>query len=41
MDSIYLADLEHAREITLAGHEARPWHHRAREWGASLLSRVL
>ena len=41
MDSIFVADLVQAREITLAEHERRPWTHRAREWGASLLSRVL
>jgi cardiolipin synthase len=41
MDSIFLADLEHAREITLAAHERRGWMDRAMEWGANLLSRVL
>jgi cardiolipin synthase len=41
MDSLFAADLRHAREITLPEHARRPWTHRVREWGASLLSRVL
>ena len=41
MDSLFLDDLRHAREVTLATHSRRPWTHRVREWGASLLSRVL
>jgi len=41
MDSLFLDDLRHAREVTLAAHSRRPWTHRVREWGASLLSRVL
>jgi cardiolipin synthase len=41
MDSLFLDDLRHSREVTLAVHSRRPWTHRVREWGASLLSRVL
>ena len=41
MNAMFLADLRHAREITLADVLARPWWVRAREWGANLLSRVL
>ena len=41
LDSAYLVDLTHAREIRLADHLARPWWHRIWETGASLLSRVL
>ena len=41
MDSIFLADLAHAREITLEGYARRGWVERAMQWGANLLSRVL
>lgn len=41
MDSIFLADLDYAREITLEDHLRRSWWQRLLEWGASLASRVL
>jgi cardiolipin synthase len=41
MDSLFLADLAYAREITLADFRRRPWWHRPLEGGAALLSRVL
>jgi cardiolipin synthase len=41
MDSIFFADLEHAREVTLAAHRARPFRHRLRELAVSLLVPLL
>jgi cardiolipin synthase len=41
MDSIFVADLEHAVEITAADFGRRPWLDRLGEWGASLLTRIL
>lgn len=41
MEALFLADLPHAREITLPEWRARGWRSRALERGASLLSRVL
>jgi cardiolipin synthase len=41
MDSLFLADLEHAEEITLPAFRRRPWSERVLEWGAHLVSRVL
>ncbi|HEU4629977.1 MAG TPA: phospholipase D-like domain-containing protein [Gemmatimonadaceae bacterium] len=41
MDSIFLADLTHAREVTRGALEARSPVDRLLQWGASLLSRVL
>ncbi|MGH7443784.1 MAG: phospholipase D-like domain-containing protein, partial [Longimicrobiales bacterium] len=41
MDSVFVADLRHAREIRLAEFLRRPWHQRARELFADLVSRFL
>jgi cardiolipin synthase len=41
MDSVFLADLTHAREVTAATIDDRSPLDRLLEWGASLLSRVL
>lgn len=41
MDSIFMEDLRHSREITLEAHLRRPWWHRLREVGAGMLSRLL
>lgn len=41
MEAVFLADLEHAREVTLADVRARGVWARALAWGAHLLSRVL
>jgi cardiolipin synthase len=41
MDSVFLADLTHAREVTPTTIEHRSPLARLLEWGASLLSRVL
>ena len=41
MDSLFMADVRHAKEITLATHLQRPWKGRVLEWGANLLSRLL
>lgn len=41
MDSLFLADLEHAREITPPVHAQRGLKSRVYGWGANLLSRVL
>lgn len=41
MDSIFLADLAHSREIDLAVFRLRTWRERLLEWGANLISRVL
>jgi cardiolipin synthase len=41
MDSIFLADLRYAKEITPAEFSRRPWTEKALELGASLLSRLL
>ncbi|HEY0971482.1 MAG TPA: phospholipase D-like domain-containing protein [Gemmatimonadales bacterium] len=41
MDSIFLADLDHAKEIDLAEFRLRPLRGKLLEWGANLMSRVL
>lgn len=41
LDSIFLEDLRHAREITLEEHLARSWWQRMKEVVANVLSRVL
>ncbi len=41
LDSVFVADLEYAREITLAAHRQRPWKNRFYEWSANLISRLL
>ena len=41
MDSIFLADLRYAREITMADVNARNWIQRGLEWGATILARML
>ncbi|HEX5831852.1 MAG TPA: phospholipase D-like domain-containing protein [Gemmatimonadaceae bacterium] len=41
MDAMFLADLRHARRITLPEWRRRPWYERAKELGANLVSRVL
>jgi len=41
MDAIFMADLRHAREITLAEWRRRSWGSRLLESCADLLSRVL
>ena len=41
MDSLFLADLEWAREITAAEFDQRPWYERVGEWGANLVTRLL
>ena len=41
MDSLFVADLRHSKEITLAEFRRRPWTGRVMEWGANLLSRLL
>ncbi|HEX5580908.1 MAG TPA: phospholipase D-like domain-containing protein [Gemmatimonadaceae bacterium] len=41
MDSVFLADLEYAKEITLEEFSRRPWRGKVLEWGANLISRVL
>ena len=41
MDSIFVADLAHAKEITLAEFRERPRFRRMLEWGANLMSRLL
>jgi cardiolipin synthase A/B len=35
MEALFLADVSRAREVTLAEHRRRPWHHRVREWLAT------
>lgn len=41
LQRVFVADLRHAREIRLDRFRERPWTDRVREWGASLLSRLL
>jgi phosphatidylserine/phosphatidylglycerophosphate/cardiolipin synthase-like enzyme len=41
MDSLFLADLSHAEEITAETFAGRSWIERVREWGASFLTRLL
>ena len=41
LDSLFLADLRHAREVTLTDFRRRPWWQRPLEAGAALLSWVL
>jgi cardiolipin synthase len=41
MDRMFLADLAHAREITLAWARGRPWWERVRDGAAATLQRVL
>lgn len=41
LDSTFLGDLRHSREITLEEFVQRPWWQKAREFGAHLLSRLL
>jgi cardiolipin synthase len=41
MDTIFLADLRHAREITAEQFRQRPWTERVGEWGANLITRLL
>lgn len=41
MDSIFLADLRYAREITMADVNARNWIQRGLEWGATIVARML
>lgn len=41
MDSIFIADLAHSREIDLATFRRRAWRERMLEWGANLVWRVL
>jgi cardiolipin synthase len=41
MDSLFLADLSHAIEITAESFAGRSWFERVREWGASFLTRLL
>ncbi|MHB1224574.1 MAG: phospholipase D-like domain-containing protein [Gemmatimonadaceae bacterium] len=41
MDSIFVRDLERAREITAAVFAGRPWYERIGEWGANLVTRLL
>jgi cardiolipin synthase len=41
MDTVFLDDLRHAREITLPEFQRRPWSARVTEWAANLLTRVL
>ena len=41
MEAVFLADLEHAREVSLADVRARGVWERVLAWGAHMLSRVL
>lgn len=41
LDSIFLEDLRHARELHLEDFARRPWHEKVRERTAVLLSRIL
>jgi len=41
MDSIFTADLQHSREVTIEEFRSRPRGRRVLEWGANLLSRLL
>jgi cardiolipin synthase len=41
MDQIFLADLQHAEEITAVVFGERSWLQRLAEWSATWLSRVL
>ena len=41
MDSLFMTDLRHSKEISLEAHLHRPWTSRVKEWGANLVSRLL
>jgi cardiolipin synthase len=41
MDAIFIEDLRHCQEITLAGFRQRPWHQRLGERAANLITRLL
>lgn len=41
LDSLFLKDLEYAKEIKLAEFEQRAWFEKMLEWGANTLQRVL
>jgi cardiolipin synthase len=41
MNRMFLDDLTRAQEITIASFRQRSWFQRLREWGASLLTRLL
>ena len=41
IDRIFIDDLRHAEEITVARFRQRSWLQRAAEWGANLLTRLL
>ena len=41
LDTIFLRDLRHARELRLEEFARRPWHEKVKERAATLLSRVL
>jgi cardiolipin synthase len=41
MDSLFMNDLQYAKEITLDTFERRSWSERMLEWGANMLQRVL
>jgi cardiolipin synthase len=41
MNRMFLDDLTRAQEITIAVFRQRSWFQRLREWGASLLTRLL
>lgn len=41
MDSLFLADLRWAREVTAEEFARRPWYEHVAEWGANLMTRLL
>jgi cardiolipin synthase len=41
MNAIFMEDLGHSKEILREQFAQRPWTQRVREWGASLLTRLL